>query len=150
MFEEPGSTEFRAEDVAELLIRVYEIHEIILEETGGMPGLREPGLLHAAVARPFATFGGTELYPGDFNKAAALFHSLIKSHPFIDGTKRTAFASAIYLLERFGHLATAPFPINEVVEFCVEIAEENMRTTAGEAVQPRDIQAIAEWFQNLN
>lgn len=94
------------EEVAKLLLRVYEIHEVIIEETGGVPGLHSAILLHSAVARPFATFGGEELYPSDFEKAAALFHPLIKNHPFLDGTKRTTFA----LLCIFSRNAVAPFP----------------------------------------
>lgn len=47
-----------ADEIAHLLVRVYEIHEIIVAETGGLRGLREAGLLHSAIARPFATFGG--------------------------------------------------------------------------------------------
>lgn len=93
----------RADDVADLLLAVYEIHEVIIVETGGLAGLRDPGMLHAAVARPFATFDGQELYPTDLEKAAALFHSLIKSHPFVDGTKRTAFAAALFFLETLGY-----------------------------------------------
>ncbi len=85
----------RADETAQLLVRVYEIHEVIIAETGGLPGLRDAASLHSAVARPFGTFEGTDLYPDDFEKAAALFHSLIKSHPFMDGTKRTAFASTL-------------------------------------------------------
>ena len=75
-----------ADEIAHLLVRVYEIHEIIIAETGGLTGLREPALLHSALARPFVTFGGEELYPSDFEKAGALFHSLIKSHPFMDAS----------------------------------------------------------------
>ena len=105
----------QAEEVAELLVRVYEIHEVVIGETGGLPGLREASLLHAAVARPFATFGGVELYPSDFEKAAALFHSLIKSHPFMDGTKRTAFGAALYLLERLGHRIPDQLPKDKVI-----------------------------------
>ncbi|MDZ7403582.1 MAG: hypothetical protein ONB41_05675 [candidate division KSB1 bacterium] len=67
----------RADEIADLLVRIYEIHEAIITETGGLPGLRDATMLHAAMARPFATFGGQELYPTDFEKAAALFHSLI-------------------------------------------------------------------------
>ena len=85
----------RADDVANLLLRVYEIHEVVIAETGGLVGLRDAAMLHSAVARPFATFDSQELYPTDFEKAAALFHSLIKSHPFVDGTKRTAFSITI-------------------------------------------------------
>jgi death-on-curing protein len=102
-----------ADQIADLLVRVYEIHEILIAETGGSSGLREPGLLHAAVARPFATFEGRHLYPSDFEKAGALFHSLIKSHPFIDGTKRTAFAAAIFFLDRCGYELPSRFPQTE-------------------------------------
>lgn len=53
----------RADEIADLLVRVYEIHEIIILETGGLPGLRDATMLHSAVARPFTTFEGKELYP---------------------------------------------------------------------------------------
>jgi death-on-curing protein len=141
--------EDRADEIARLLVRVYEIHEVILAETGGIVGLREAAMLHAAVARPFATFGEQELYPTDFEKAAALFHSLIKSHPFMDGTKRTAFAAALYFLASCGYSIPARFPLDEVIDFCVSLAEENLRQSQGEDVVPRTIPEIAAWFQQL-
>ena len=122
---------------------------MVIAETGGWPGLRDGAMLHAAVARPFASFGGEDLYPDDFTKAAALFHSLIKSHPFMDGTKRTAFAAALYLLAQMGHSLPDAFPLTAVVNFCVSVAEENMRATRGEPVRPRTIAEIAEWFRQL-
>jgi death-on-curing protein len=106
-------------------------------------------MLHSAVARPFASFGGYDLYEDDFEKAAALFHSLIKSHPFMDGTKCTALASAIYFLEMFGHPRLAALPEDEVIRFCIAVAEENMRLAAGEPITPQSIPAIAEWFRKL-
>ena len=139
----------RADEVADLLVRVYEMHATIIAETGGLPGLRDATMLHAAIARPFATFGGQELYPNDFEKAAALFHSLIKSHPFMDGTKRTAFTAALYFLERCGHPVPQRLPLSEVVAFCISIAEENLRLTRGENLKPRSITEIAEWFRTL-
>ena len=138
-----------ADEIAALLVRIYEIHEVIISETGGMPGLREASLLHAAVARPFATFDDQELYLTDFDKAAALFHSLIKSHPFLDGTKRTAFAAALYFLEQSGHSLPDRFPLTNVIEFCVAVAEENMRVSAGESITLRTISEIADWFRTL-
>lgn len=142
-------SEDRADDVANLLVRVYEIHEVIIAETGGLPGLREATMLHSAVARPFATFGGQELYPTDFEKAGALFHSLIKSHPFMDGTKRTAFAAALFFLESCGYAIPARFPIGEVIDCCVSLAEENLRQSRGENITSRTIPEIAAWFQKL-
>src|SRR5438093_12540219 len=100
-----------ADVIRRLLMRVYEIHErVIARGGGGLEGIRDATLLHAAVARPFATFGAVELYPTDFDKAAALFHSLIKSHPFMDGTKRTAFAAAGYLFPERAYILQQPFP----------------------------------------
>ena len=142
-------TEDRADEVANLLVRVYEIHELIITETGGLPGFREATLLHSAVACAFATFGGQDLYPTDFEKAAALFHSLIKSHPFMDGTKRTAFTAALFFLESCGHSIPEQFPLDEVVDFCVSIAEENLRQSQGENITPKTIPEIADWFQKL-
>src|SRR5713226_3479753 len=132
-------TESRADEVAHLLVRLYEIHEIIIGETGGLPGLRDAALLHSAVARPFATFGGRELYQSDFEKAAALFHSLIKNHPFLDGTKRTAFAAALFFLDRSGYSLPKGFPLDRVIDFCVSIAEEKLRQSRGEDIAPRSI-----------
>ncbi len=55
------------------------------------PGeLRDSGLLSSAVARPFQTAFGGEIYKTICGKAAALFHSLIANHPFQNGNKRTA------------------------------------------------------------
>ena len=47
-----------AEVIGRLLVRVDEIHErIIARGGGGLEGMRDATLLHAAVARPFTTFG---------------------------------------------------------------------------------------------
>jgi death-on-curing protein len=149
MADDSLSSEEYADEIASLLIRVYEIHEVIITETGGSPGLREASLLHSAVARPFATFGGEELHPNNFEKADALFHSLIKTHPFMDGTKRTAFAATLYFLEQLGIHTPETFPTHEVVEFCVSLAEENMRLSSGDSVKPQTIGEIANWLQQL-
>ncbi len=78
------------------------IHHFIIEETGGSHGLRDEGRLLAVVARPLTSFGGDELFPTVFQKAAALTHGLIMGHPFVDGNKRSAMAAANMLLEENG------------------------------------------------
>lgn len=138
-----------ADLIAELVVQIYNIHEVIIEESGGLEGLRDGAMLHAAVARPFATFGGEELYPDDFEKAAALFHSLIKSHPFMDGTKRTALMSTLYFLENRDHVIPKHLPKDEVIRFCLDIAEENIRRAADPSIQPKTITEIATWFRRL-
>ena len=79
------------------------IHSRLIDETGGSHGIRDLGLLQSAIARPMATFGGEDLYPDIFQKAAALMESLIKNHPFIDGNKRTAISSTGLFLRVNGY-----------------------------------------------
>lgn len=73
------------------------IHDQIIEEIGGSPGLREPELLASIAAKPRAAFGGQDLYPTVFAKAAALYEALCNYHVFVDGNKRTA----VIVLYRF-------------------------------------------------
>jgi len=77
---------------------VIQIHFEIVEATGGLHGLRDSGLLESAVMRPQSTFGGEDLYPNLSLKAAALVHSLLLNHMFVDGNKRTAISSMIAFL----------------------------------------------------
>ncbi|MEK7571877.1 MAG: type II toxin-antitoxin system death-on-curing family toxin [Patescibacteria group bacterium] len=79
--------------------QVLAIHDAVIKRTGGSHGLRDVGLLESAVYRPQASYDGGDLYPTLFEKAAALFHSLLKNHPFVDGNKRTSLASAGLFLQ---------------------------------------------------
>ena len=81
--------------------QVLKIHGIAIEKFGGANGVRDLGGLESALARPFQTFGRTDLYPTIFEKAAAIGESLIVNHPFIDGNKRTGYLLMEALL-RFG------------------------------------------------
>lgn len=70
------------------------IHGRVIEETGGIPGILNPGGLESALARPFTAFSGKALFPELADKVAAMIHSLIAFHPFADGNKRTALVAA--------------------------------------------------------
>jgi death on curing protein len=83
------------------------IHHRLIETTGGSHGVRDLGALLAATARPQATFGGNDLYPAIHDKAAAVLESLIRSHPFMDGNKRTAITAAGLFLRRNGQVLSA-------------------------------------------
>jgi death on curing protein len=87
--------------------QVLFIHARLIAETGGAPGIRDLGLLAAAVARPQATFAGDDLYPDRFNKAAALLDSLVRNHPFVDGNKRVGITAAALFLVLNGRRLTA-------------------------------------------
>jgi death-on-curing protein len=75
------------------LDEVIELHRLLLEQSGGTPGLRDQGLLESAVEQPAMSFGGQELYSSLADKAAALCFSLVMNHPFIDGNKRVGHAA---------------------------------------------------------
>ncbi len=79
------------------------LYQRIIEESGGTVGLRDEGLFESAVYRPQASFGGRDLYPDLFSKAAALGHSLIANHPFVDGNKRLGFEAMRLMLRLNGH-----------------------------------------------
>lgn len=72
---------------------VYEIHRAILARAKSKGGIRDFTLLHSAVERPKATFGGVDLYPSIFAKAVALLQSLCLNHAFTDGNKRSAWGA---------------------------------------------------------
>jgi death-on-curing protein len=70
---------------------IEELHRILIDQFGGSFGVRDYSALESALARPFHTFDGIELYPTSIEKAASLIESLLINHPFIDGNKRTGY-----------------------------------------------------------
>ncbi len=78
------------------------IYRRVIEETGGDVGIRDESLLRSALGRPETSFGGQDLYPALFEKAAALAESIARNHPFLDGNKRMALACLQVLLRMNG------------------------------------------------
>lgn len=78
--------------------QVLEIHRRVILQSGGSPGLRDRGALHASVSQPLQTFSGVALYPTLADRAAALGYFLIANHPFVDGNKRVGHAAMETLL----------------------------------------------------
>jgi death-on-curing protein len=83
--------------------QIEELHDLQMEQFGGASGLRDRGGLEAAAARPAMTFGGEDLYPDIPVKAAALLHSLVMNHPYVDGNKRIAVNVAEFFSELNGY-----------------------------------------------
>lgn len=81
---------------------VLAIHTDQIERYGGADGVRDRGLLEAALFRP-----QTGYYADLIEEAAALWESLGQNHPFIDGNKRTAFAVTYTFLAINGIRITA-------------------------------------------
>lgn len=98
------------------LEEALELHRILLERFGGLPGVRDLGLLQSALARP-----QTGYYDTRWLQAAALLQSLGRNHAFIDGNKRVAFALTAIFLRMNGHrlavaaVAAEAFLIEDVI-----------------------------------
>jgi death-on-curing protein len=73
------------------------IHEVLIEVFGGASGVRDMGLLETALLRP-----QTGYYGDLVEEAAALWESLAMNHPFVDGSKRVAYAVVELLLQTNG------------------------------------------------
>lgn len=74
------------------------MHTRLVMATGGSDGVRDEGLLDSAVNSPFQSFGGVDVYPTIYHKAARLGFSLSQNHSFIDGNKRIAAQSVLTFL----------------------------------------------------
>ncbi|MDC9823920.1 type II toxin-antitoxin system death-on-curing family toxin [Devosia sp. ZB163] len=73
------------------------IHEILIREFGGAPGVRDPGLIESVLLRP-----QTGYYADLIEEAAALWESLAMNHGFVDGNKRVAYACLEMFLQLNG------------------------------------------------
>lgn len=106
------------------LQEVISLHSLLIAQSGGSSGLRDRGALESAVAQPEASFGGEELYPDLASKAAALGHSLIQNHPFVDGNKRVGHAAMEVFLLLNGHEIAAS--IDEQEHIIISVASGKM------------------------
>lgn len=98
---------------------VIAMHGESLAKFGGMPGLRDDGMLESALSRPVNkhAYGQTDLC----NLAAAYAFGLARNHAFSDGNKRVSLVSMVTFLGLNG-----------------------LRLTAGNSETTRTIRALAD------
>lgn len=101
------------------LAEVLAIHADQIERYGGSEGIRDAGLLEAALYRP-----QTGYYADLVEEAAALWESLAQNHPFVDGNKRVAFAATYTFLAINGVRLTAD--PEDAYAFIPELYESGM------------------------
>jgi death-on-curing protein len=108
-------------------ISVTEVAAINESEVG--PNLLgDFGLLESAVMRPQQSVFGEEAYPDIHSKAGALFHSLCRNHPFIDGNKRTAVLALVIFYELNSY--SLSMEQGEMVGLAVDTAEGQLDVAA--------------------
>jgi death-on-curing protein len=74
------------------------LHATALAEYGGPEGIRDEDVLYASIDRAENKFYYSDDAPDLFDLAAAYAFSFARNHPFVDGNKRTAWASCVSFL----------------------------------------------------
>lgn len=69
------------------------LHSKLIDDFGGMDGIRDQDMLESAINAPLQTFDESDVYQSDIEKIARLSYGLAMNHPFIDGNKRIAALS---------------------------------------------------------
>lgn len=95
---------------------------------GHDPDVADPGLLASAVARPQTTVFGADAYPDLHTKAAALFHSLVKNHPIVDGNKRFGWVGVNMFYGLNGYTLLAPE--DDEYDFVIAVASGELEDVA--------------------
>jgi death on curing protein len=106
------------------LAEVLAFHDHQVQRFGGSPGVRDMGLLESALAQPAASFGGELLHPTIAHQAAAYLYHIAKNHPFIDGNKRTAYATMDAFLRFNGY--RLPLSDEETYDLVLSVAQGNI------------------------
>ena len=108
------------------------VHERQLAEHGGPSGLRDPGALESALARPknLAAYGD----PDAASLAAANAFGIARNHAFIDGNKRSAWVIARLFLS--ANAVAFSFQREEAIATMLALA-------AGELTEDE----LADWFR---
>ena len=78
--------------------QIFSLHSQLIKEFGGENGILDEALLDSALAAPFQTFDGQQMFPTVHQKAARTGFGLIMNHPFIDGNKRIGAHSMLTTL----------------------------------------------------
>ena len=122
-------------DLIWLNLRVIKaFHDQQINEHGGLPGLRDEGLLVSALSRPQNTYHYSNSKPDIAELAAAYAFELAKNHPFNDANKRTALIAMRLFLKLNGYDLSAP-------------PEEKYRTIIQVAASEVSEVELAQWIR---
>lgn len=115
--------------------QVFSIYEMLIEKTGGSPGVINESLIDSAINNIWQTFDGVELYPTIDEKGARLGYSLVRNHSFADGNKRIGMLVMLTFLS-----------VNGIEISCTdtEIVETGLKLASGFM----DCDELENWIRN--
>ncbi|MGB0333948.1 MAG: type II toxin-antitoxin system death-on-curing family toxin [Opitutales bacterium] len=83
------------------------LHAMLVARFGGAVGMRDESALETSLNRPLQHFSYSNPAPSIIELATVYCSGIVKSHPFLDGNKRTGFVAAALFLESNGYQLTA-------------------------------------------
>jgi death on curing protein len=99
-----------------------QVHDRIIEKSGGMSGINNPGQLESSLTH----LQNDDYYPEFVDKLTYLIFALVKFHVFSDGNKRSSIALGTYFLELNGYGITKKF-VREMENIVVWLAENKIK-----------------------
>lgn len=131
---------------------VFRIHERLFQDFQGSsdpfgtPGIRSDALFESACARPLTALGETLKYPSVEMAASALAHSLVHTHPFWNGNKRTALVSYLVTLEINGLMVTCSD--DDLFRFILQVAQHGLVPKHWGNLADREVAAMSSWTKS--
>lgn len=104
---------------------ILRLHQKLLDETGGLNGIRDLGLLESAVYSANQVFGEEEAYPTVEQRAARLAYAITQNHPFMDGNKRIGMLVMLMTL-RLNHVQIR-YTQAELIQLGLSVADNSFR-----------------------
>ncbi|MEU7884142.1 type II toxin-antitoxin system death-on-curing family toxin [Microbispora bryophytorum] len=98
--------------------------------TGAPIEVRDIGLFEAALLRPQTSLFGRDAYPDLPTKAAAILHSILSNHPFVDGNKRAGWLTTYVFCAKNG-VEIEPQDDDAAYDFVIAVASGKL-TEVGE------------------
>jgi len=94
--------------------QVIDLHEGIIDASGGRHGILDKSALLSALSRPYSGY-----YEALDDQVSALIESVVQNHGFVDGNKRTAAMLAILMITASFH-ELAPIDTNDNIDEGIE------------------------------
>ena len=108
--------------------QILMLHSQLIEQTGGISGVRDINLLESAIETPFQAFDGVELYPTIQAKGARLGYGLIQNHCMLDGNKRLGTHAMLVFFALNG--IELRYTQNELYEMVLSVADGSLEYEA--------------------
>ena len=127
--------EYHIENRVITLGDIVDIHNKLVRQYGGMEGIRDMNQLKSCVDKPYMSAFEQDIYPTIYDKAACVLESIMTTHPFTDGNKRTAFTCMTFILEKEGIKFDRTY--DQCRRYIVNIVDKE-----------KDVTEIAEWLRD--